>query len=1196
MSKINKNISQNPKKISIVMSSINRRKQLEFTIKTLQFSKHKNIEIIVWDDGSDSEEQIDDFIDKYGIKLFKVNKNEKIWSSPVIGYNNAIMKATGDIVIIQNPEVCHFDDIIQFVNDNLEYNEYLSFSCYALANINENNKLYNMMSDYNNYQKNYNNILSMIVNDTNVAGNTIHSEPKNGWVNHPIHLPVGYHYTCALYRDKLLELGGFDSDYEYGFCHDDDDFVRRIQKNNMTAKIINKYCIHQWHPSQIKVANANELWKINQKVFWNKMSSYNLTETFDRNIIFKQFKRDSDWPSKIPKILHLYWNGNQFTILHLMTVKSFMLYNPDWIVNVYYPKTTKNTVNPTWKSTEQKYVYNGPNFLELLKTLNINYISIDFDEIGFFNDANDVYKSDYLRWYLLYNHGGMWSDFDVLYIKKITGKLFETSCRNCEIKDIEQGIYYFDSVFPIGLLMASKNNIFFKKCCENSLKYYNTDNYQSIGACMWNSLFKDGDNVLNTYKNTCILSEKTVYPYKWNGIQEFFDTENAIENEKKYYDLINSDTVGIHWFNGAEVGKKFCCNPINMHELSIVCRLLRKMENKKWKNKFINFNKFSFIPLHRLKSDSIINNNTHIRATKEYCEKNNSVGFNSNGDIITVNNNYSLLPYINILDDWNGCFVNCNIFPKISIICVCDNSKLQTVLTLNSFEKSSYKNIEVIIIDIDNKNNDSWEDVTSSFPFIIKIKTVNGHGAQNFGYYYNIGLQYAGGQIILFQNSLIYHVNDILSHISKYLKNDNCISYFCLSITNKNSNDYLNNIHDSGNNKSLLLNDSGIVPCYNVCFAIHKKNIDNIRGFSPEYKFGHGFYIDDFILKINYDLTLKIISPTDYLTVHQHHDNKFIFDDSEIKNYDHSSEKWIINKSIYLNKKEKKIILSKSLSNIIPKIFSCFYSDSNLSYMKYLTIRSFIYYNPNWIINVYVPTIPDTLSKYIGKNHWNNLLRLPNVNVIKINFDDIGFYNNSPITARSNYLQWYILSTTGGMWSDLDILYINSIENTILKINPDFDTLICNVNDQYYPIKLFLSKPNNRFFYHLKQETLKNYNHQNKTLIPTFIKNIWSSSQLIIDNFPENKFLIEDKYIYLPFEYNNINELYSSTNLTFTKTKTIGVCWFGGSDQAFNLQNNIDKLVVKNDSILLKLINKFVKIIENDNYNINIVPLLDNYI
>ena len=329
----------------------------------------------------------------------------------------------------------------------------------------------------------------------------------------------------------------------------------------------------------------------------------------------------NNWPTKIPKILHLYWNGPQFTIMHYMTIQSFILYNKNWQINIYTPIKKDNYVDPTWIGTAQKYNYNGPNYFNHLKKLDVNFIEINFGKIGFFDDANDVHKSDYLRWYLLYKYGGVWSDFDILFIKEININVFNNSQMNCNINDIEIGIYYYNAeyyydvydvdegilcnkklnvdVFPIGFLISSKNHEFFRLCHENSLKYFNKDEYQCIGSLMFLSLFSSGNNILEKYKNVSILDPNTIYPYKCTEIEKIFKISSAEEIEINLKNLSISQVYGIHWYNGAQSAKELCSKPINTKENSVICKLLDKIELEK-NNYNEQYSDHSYISLRNL--------------------------------------------------------------------------------------------------------------------------------------------------------------------------------------------------------------------------------------------------------------------------------------------------------------------------------------------------------------------------------------------------------------------------------------------------------------------------------------------------------------------------------------------------------------------------------------------------------------------
>lgn len=842
------------KRISIVMSNINRRSQLEFTLKTISYSAHKNIEIIVWDDCSVPEEKIDDFVEKYGIKLVTVTN--KTWVNPVVGYNNAIMMATGDIVLIQNPEVCHLDDILQYVNQNLEPNDCFSFSCYALANIDENNKMKNLLNPEKNFNLNKQKYIESFIHDKQIAGNTIHNEPINGWVNHPVYLPVAYHYACALYRDKLLEMGGFDNDYQNGFCHDDDDFVRRLGKHQLTVTIVNKYCVHQWHPSQIKVSNAPELWKKNQKVFWHKMLSYGYPETVGIDIT-KKLLAQIDWPKKIPKKIHFYWNGNQFTILHLLTLKSFILFNPDWKIYVYSPLNSSEYVAP-WQTSEQKYVYTGKSYLDEIKSLNIERVAIDFEKIGFTNDANDVFKSDYLRWYLLYTYGGCWADFDILFLNKFSMDIFKTGIKNCNLNDIETGIYFFDGVFPIGLLFASENNSFFKICYENSLKYFDKGGYQSMGATMWFHLFRVAENVLKNYNNICILNKNTVYPYRWNEINAFFEETDEKSAIASYDKIINGNVFGIHWYNGAASGKQFCSNEININSNSVVCKLLLRMENLKWRNKYLDFLDYHFIPFHKFNTTEKAKFNNNIRKTFDFCKNHNYTGFNADGSLSISDPKFDF--NIDIMQKYSGCYVNKNVYPRISIVCVHNNNKESLLQTLNSIKLSVYKNVEVIIIDVNPNQKNNIDQIILEYPFIIKINKLTDASIDNKYRYYDIGINYTIGDVIIFQNSSIYHATDIINYIYHNIDKIDKTDFVSIpSFTLKKGVELTSNIKSNLDQNKLN---------FDTCFSIHRNKIEEYKKNNPQYE-NSGFFNLNFVEKIKNNSRFQVAETNNFWVVQQ---------------------------------------------------------------------------------------------------------------------------------------------------------------------------------------------------------------------------------------------------------------------------------------------------------------------------------------
>lgn len=118
---------------------------------------------------------------------------------------------------------------------------------------------------------------------------------------------------------------------------------------------------------------------------------------------------------KIPKVVHFYWDKSPLSFLNLLSVKSFKELNPDWTVKLYEPKFRHNNIS--WVGYTQKEKYSNINYLQYVYKYCDEIIEVDLEELNFRNDVSEVYKSDFLRWFLLSTEGGLWSDMDVLYIK-----------------------------------------------------------------------------------------------------------------------------------------------------------------------------------------------------------------------------------------------------------------------------------------------------------------------------------------------------------------------------------------------------------------------------------------------------------------------------------------------------------------------------------------------------------------------------------------------------------------------------------------------------------------------------------------------------------------------------------------------------------------------------------------------------------
>ena len=71
-----------------------------------------------------------------------INRQNKDWINPVVNYNIGFNFVKGSYVIIQNAEVCHVGDVIQYLIDNAQDNNYYVFDVKAINNMESNEEIY----------------------------------------------------------------------------------------------------------------------------------------------------------------------------------------------------------------------------------------------------------------------------------------------------------------------------------------------------------------------------------------------------------------------------------------------------------------------------------------------------------------------------------------------------------------------------------------------------------------------------------------------------------------------------------------------------------------------------------------------------------------------------------------------------------------------------------------------------------------------------------------------------------------------------------------------------------------------------------------------------------------------------------------------------------------------------------------------
>ena len=157
----------------------------------------------------------------------------------------------------------------------------------------------------------------------------------------------------------------------------------------------------------------------------------------------------------------------------------------------------------------------------------------------------------------------------------------------------------------------------------------------------------------------------------------------------------------------------------------------------------------------------------------------------------------------------------------------------------------------------------------------------------------------------------------------------------------------------------------------------------------------------------------------------------------------------------------------------IPKIFHVYWGGGIMPYIRFLTVKSFMKYNPDWTIMFWYPTHPSAhVTWHTGElcypvecdDYTSEMMNLP-ISQMPVDFDSIGFSNSATEVHKSDFLRLYLLTKFGGVWSDMDIIYFKPITNLSVNTleNRDKETFVCT-SGYGHSIGFLMAHPRSAFF------------------------------------------------------------------------------------------------------------------------------------
>jgi len=522
-------------------------------------------EVIILNDGiqDKTEEICNQFKDKLNIRyIFTGQRNQEkiVWRCPGFCLNIGVKKSKSSYIIFTCPEIFHLD----------------KFAVKKTIEMLKKDRKILVRPKGKDDQKG---IFLKQIEETN--GNSPNLKKLDSLKGLQTHLP----FFLGMHKEEFLCIGGYDEDFT-GWAYDDSDLIGRLKRYGCKHVYIDSTIVHLYHPRhRMGIEFTQKMYKHNKELYeWkdktgvvysnkNKYWGEEKEQSIDSAIL-----TDNSWKLlKIPKKAHFYWGNSVLPYLRYLTLLSFHKYNPDWEINLYIPP---KQYTGAFLDTQRSFNFIGRDYFPNLKRIskiNIKIMNFKFIEEkckGLEKDylsRAEVYKSDFLRWYLLSTVGGLWSDMDIMYFKSMN----DMEINNSYNKDIDNVI----SLHPkykhsVGFMLSAPNNSYYDYILEKAKIKFNPKHYQSIGVTLLNPEFPTVESIQKKfpYIKTINLPIKTVYAYDALIIPTIYNSNNL--------NLYNKFSIGLHWYAGHSLAKKYT-NEINHMNYSnynnLLCKTIRKI-------------------------------------------------------------------------------------------------------------------------------------------------------------------------------------------------------------------------------------------------------------------------------------------------------------------------------------------------------------------------------------------------------------------------------------------------------------------------------------------------------------------------------------------------------------------------------------------------------------------------------------------
>jgi hypothetical protein len=269
----------------------------------------------------------------------------------------------------------------------------------------------------------------------------------------------------------------------------------------------------------------------------------------------------------IPKVCHLYWDKSPMALLQVFTVVSFHKYNPDWKIIIYLTKQD-------WRTELGKNIYvpdyTGKDWFYMIEKLDyVEIKEIDLIEWEVNLDAHSCQGSDLFRRNILYKEGGVYSDFDVIWLKPMN-EFVNIDCigNASDFESIVSFYEYTHGFHNVSNLISEPGSQYIYSLIEEQRKVKPPYDHQAFGSEMLNKKYPDLNSITSKFPRILAIKYETFYPYNTFHMESLF-----IHNDLT--PLNSKNVMCVHWFNGNRFSKEYI-NTADYHRKCSMTSIMNK--------------------------------------------------------------------------------------------------------------------------------------------------------------------------------------------------------------------------------------------------------------------------------------------------------------------------------------------------------------------------------------------------------------------------------------------------------------------------------------------------------------------------------------------------------------------------------------------------------------------------------------------